>query len=302
MDKIYAMQIFVCVAEHQSFTRAAESLDLPKATVSRYIQALENRLGTRLLQRTTRYVQLTPDGSLYCERARELLANMHELDGMFQRIPVSISGKLRVDIPGPLAQNLVIPKLREFLQLYPGIELELSSTDRVIDVIREGFDCVVYIGPLKQAGLIERQIGKLTVVNCASADYLARFGHPQIPDDLTTHAVIHYAVNIGDPAQGLQIVTDNQARWIKTGSVLTVNNPETYRAACLTGMGIIQVPYADVKELLQQGSLVEVLPQYRAEKRCVSLLSPHRRELSHRVYLFMTWLTALLKNYVDQPD
>lgn len=302
MDKIYAMRIFVCVAEHQSFSRAAESMDLPKATVSRHIQALENMLGTRLLQRTTRHVQLTSDGSLYYERARDLLASMHELDDMFQRDPASISGKLRVNIPGMLAQSLVIPHLREFLQRYPGIELELSSADRGVDVIREGFDCVVHIGPQQHTGLIARPIGKLTVVNCASAEYLARFGQPQIPDDLASHAVIHYAANMGDPAQGLQIVTGNQTRWIKTGSILTVNSPDTYRAACLAGMGIIQIPYADVKLLIQQGLLVEIMPQYRAEKRCVSLLSPHRRELSHRVYLFMTWLTALLKNYVDLPD
>ena len=145
MDKIHAMQLFVRVAELESFSRAAETLTLPKGSVSRQIQALENRLGTQLLHRTTRRVSLTQDGMVYYERAKDLLANLDELDGMFLHDPSSISGRLRVDMPVAVARNLVIPKLPAFLQHYPGIELELSSSDRLVDVIREGFDCVVRV-------------------------------------------------------------------------------------------------------------------------------------------------------------
>ncbi len=299
MDKIYAMQLFLCVAERESFTRAAESLGIPKGSVSRQIQALENMLGTRLLYRTTRRVQLTQDGMVYYERARDLLANIDELEGLFQHDPASISGRLRVDMPVGLARGLVIPKLREFLQFYPGIELELSSCDRLVDVIREGFDCVVRVGHLKDSGLIARPIGKLTMVNCASPDYLARFGYPETLDDLTSHAVVHYAVNLGTRPQGFEVWTDNTTRWVKTGGSLTVNSTETYQASCLAGLGIIQVPRIGVKSLLKQGSLKEILPQYRAEPMPVSLLYPHRRNLSRRVHLFMEWLTGVLKNYVD---
>ena len=140
MDKIHAMQLFVRVAELESFSRAAESLTLPKGSVSRQIQALENRLGTQLLHRTTRRVSLTQDGMVYYERAKDLLTNLDELDGMFQHDPSTISGRLRVDMPVSVARNLVIPKLPAFLQQYPGIELELSSSDRLVDVIREGFE------------------------------------------------------------------------------------------------------------------------------------------------------------------
>lgn len=299
MDKIHAMQLFIRVAELESFSRAADTLGLPKGSVSRQVQALENLLGIRLLHRTTRRVQLTQDGMVYYERAKDLLSNLDELDGMFQHDPTSISGRLRIDMPVGVARNLVIPKLPAFLQQYPGIELELSSSDRLVDVIREGFDCVVRVGTLKDSGLVARPIGKLTVVNCASPDYLARFGYPETLDDLASHALVHYSTNLGVRPQGFEISVDNQTRWLKTGGVLTVNSTETYHAACLAGLGIIQVPRIGVKEALRSGKLVEILSQHRAEPMPVSLIYPHRRNLSRRVHLFMEWLTEILKSYVD---
>ena len=298
MDKIHAMQLFIRVAELESFSRAADTLGLPKGSVSRQIQALENLLGTQLLHRTTRRVSLTQDGMVYYERAKDLLANLDELDGLFQHDPTSISGRLRVDMPVGVARNLVIPKLPTFLQQYPGIELELSSSDRLVDVIREGFDCVVRVGTLKDSGLIARPLGKLSIINCASPDYLARFGYPENLDDLASHAVIHYAVNLGVRPQGFEFYQGDSTRWIKTGGVLTVNSTETYLAACLAGLGIIQVPRIGVREALRSKKLLEILPQYRAEPMPVSLIYPHRRNLSRRVHLFMEWLTGIMKSYV----
>ncbi|MND63242.1 HTH-type transcriptional regulator DmlR [compost metagenome] len=299
MDKIHAMQLFIRVAELESFSRAADTLGLPKGSVSRQIQALENLLGTQLLHRTTRRVSLTQDGMVYYERAKDLLANLDELDGLFQSDPTSISGRLRVDMPVAVARNLVIPKLPSFLQQYPGIELELSSSDRLVDVIREGFDCVVRVGTLKDSGLIARTLGKLSIINCASPDYLARFGYPENLDDLASHAVIHYAVNLGTRPQGFEFFNGDTTLWVKTGGILTVNSTETYHAACLAGLGIIQVPRVGVREALRAKKMVEILPQYRAEPMPVSLIYPHRRNLSRRVHLFMEWLTGIMKAYVD---
>ncbi|ATG02915.1 MULTISPECIES: LysR family transcriptional regulator [Lelliottia] len=299
MDKIHAMQLFIRVAELESFSRAADTLGLPKGSVSRQIQALENLLGTQLLHRTTRRVSLTQDGMVYYERAKDLLANLDELDGLFQSDPTSISGRLRVDMPVAVARNLVIPKLPSFLQQYPGIELELSSSDRLVDVIREGFDCVVRVGTLKDSGLIARTLGKLSMINCASPDYLARFGYPDNLDDLASHAVIHYAVNLGTRPQGFEFFNGDATVWVKTGGILTVNSTETYHAACLAGLGIIQVPRVGVREALRAKKMVEILPQYRAEPMPVSLIYPHRRNLSRRVHLFMEWLTGIMKAYVD---
>lgn len=299
MDKIHAMQLFVRVAELESFSRAAETLGLPRGSVSRQIQALEAALGARLLHRTTRRVQLTQDGLVYYERARDLLANLDELDGLFVQDPASVSGRLRVDMPVGVAKNQVIPRLPAFLQQYPGIEIELSSSDRLVDVVREGFDCVVRVGQLKESGLVARPLGKLTQVNCASPDYLARFGYPQTLEDLATHALVHYAANLGARPQGFEVWSDNETRWVKTGGVLTVNSTETYHAACLAGLGIIQVPRIGVAEALRSGALIEVLPQYRGAPMPVSLIYPHRRNLSRRVHLFMEWLGGVMKSYVD---
>lgn len=299
MDKIHAMQLFIRVAELESFSRAADSLGLPKGSVSRQIQALENHLGCRLLHRTTRRVLLTQDGMVYFERAKDLLSNLEELDGMFQSDPSSVSGRLRVDMPVAIARNVVIPELADFLQRYPGIELELSSSDRLVDVIREGFDCVVRVGTLKDSGLIARPLGKLTQINCASPDYLARFGYPESLEDLSDHALVHYAVTPGVRPQGFEVADATGTRWVKTGGVLTVNSTETYHAACLAGLGIIQAPRVGMREALRSGKLVEILPQYRAEPMPVSLLYPHRRNLSRRVHLLMEWLTEVLREYVD---
>ena len=293
------MQLFLRVAELESFSRAAETLSLPKGSVSRQIQALENALGTQLLHRTTRRVSLTQDGMVYYERAKDLLMNLDELDGMFLHDPSTISGRLRVDMPVAIARNVVIPKLPAFLQQFPGIELELSSSDRLVDVIREGFDCVVRVGNLKDSGLIARPLGKLSVINCASPDYLTRFGYPETLDDLASHALIHYSATLGTRPQGFEYYNGSATQWVKTGGVLTVNSTETYQAACIAGLGIIQVPRVGVRDALRTKKLVEILPQYRAEPMPVSLIYPHRRNLSRRVHVFMERRSALTKGYVD---
>ncbi|WP_034919589.1 MULTISPECIES: LysR family transcriptional regulator [Erwinia] len=298
MDKVHAMQVFVRVAELQSFTRAAESLGLPKGSLSRQIQALENTMGVRLLHRTTRRVQLTQDGLVYYDRCRDVLATLEEMDSLFQHDPATLSGRLRVDMPVSMASDFILPQLPAFLQQYPGIELELSSSDRRVDVVREGFDCVIRVGTLADSGLIARPLGSLTLVNCASPDYLARFGTPTSLDDLAQHAMVHYSQQLGAPSSGFEFFDGKICRYVKTGGAVTVNSTETYRAACLAGLGIIQAPECGARAALKEKTLVEILPQFRAEPMPVSLLYPHRRNLARRVQVFMEWLTQAMKRYV----
>lgn len=215
MDKIYAMKLFVRVAERESFSRAAEEIGLPKGSVSRQIQALEHQLGIRLLHRTTRRVQLTQDGMVYYERAKDLLSNLDELEGLFQPDPASISGKIRVDIPPGLANSLIMPRLPTFLHHYPGIALELCSSDRQVDLLREDFDCVVRTDPLHAPGIVTRPLGKLTRVNCASPQYLARFGYPENLDDLASHAMVHYSLTPGVSSPGFAFETLHGMQWVK---------------------------------------------------------------------------------------
>lgn len=231
MDKIHAMQLFIKVAELESFSRAADFFALPKGSVSRQIQALEHQLGTQLLQRTTRRVKLTPEGMTYYQRAKDVLSNLSELDGLFQQDATSISGKLRIDIPPGIAKSLLLPRLSEFLYLHPGIELELSSHDRPVDILHDGFDCVIRTGALPEDGVIARPLGKLTMVNCASPHYLTRFGYPQSPDDLTSHAIVRYTPHLGVHPLGFEVASVNGVQWFKSGGMLTVNSSENYLAA-----------------------------------------------------------------------
>lgn len=298
MDKIQAMQVFVRVAEMGSFTRAAESLGVPKGSVSRQIQALENQMATRLLHRTTRRVQLTQDGLVYYDRCLDLLSMIDDMDSLFQHEPASLSGKLRVDMSVAMATGFILPRLPEFLQHYPGVEIELSSSDRQVDVIREGFDCVLRVGELRDSGLIARKIGTHTLINCASPGYLSRFGMPVRLEELSQHAMVHYSQQLGQASPGFEYFDGRQCHYVHTGGVVTVNSTETYRAACLAGLGIIQVPAAGIQTLLERGELVEVLHRFPARPMPIHLLYPHRRNVARRVRVFMEWLSQVLQEYV----
>ncbi len=301
MKSLDAMQVFLRVAELASFTRAADSLGIPKATASTAVQQLESSLGTRLLHRTTRKVQMTQDGQAFYERARDLLADVDELQSMFQRGAKSLRGRLRVDMSSGLALHFVIERLPEFLDAHPLIELELSSTDRLVDLVREGFDCVVRVGTLGDSSLIARPLGAFRIINCASVGYIEQHGMPQSLDDLKNHRLIHYVSTLGSRSPGWEYPDGDGYASLPMAGVLTVNSSEAYRAACVAGLGLIQAPAAGLQPLIDQGALVEVLPDHPAEPMPVTLLYAHRRHLPRRVQEFMNWMAQTLAPYLDQP-
>lgn len=299
MNQIVAMQIYVRVAELASFTQAADTLGLPKASVSTAIKQLEAQLATRLLHRTTRSVQMTQDGLIFYERSKDILADMEELQSLFQQGEAEISGRLRVDLPNGIARNIIIPNLPEFLQLHPRLEIELSCTDRRVDVVREGFDCVIRVGKLPDSALIARPLGFLRQINCASPEYLARHGVPQTIEDLAHHKLIHYASNFGGKPVGFEYQMHQQNKVHNkiqemAGSI-TVNNSDAYQAACLAGLGIIQAPEIGLRGLIQQGKLVTILDDYLAESMPISFIYAHRRHLPKRMQSFMQWVVELLR-------
>jgi len=300
MNRLEAMQIFARVAELASFTRAAESMGLPKASISTAVQQLETLLGTRLLHRTTRKVQMTQDGRAFYERSKDLLADMDELQAMFQQGPQSLRGRLRVDLPSGVARSFVIPRLPEFLRDHPLLELELSATDRRVDLVREGFDCVLRIGPLYDSSLIARPLGQLSIVNCASPSYLKTYGTPRTLDDLASHRLIHYVTTLGAKPEGWEYFDGNEYRSLAMPGILTVNSVEAYEASCLAGLGLIQAPAVGVRDMVRQGLLVEVLPEFSAEPMPVSLLYAHRRNLSKRLQVFMAWIADVIAPYLDR--
>lgn len=299
METIEAIKRFVRVAELASFTQAADQLGLPKASVSNAVQQLENQLGTQLLHRTTRKVQLTPDGQMFYERSKHLLGEVDELTSLFQSDDASISGTIRVDMSTPMARNLVIPQLPKFLDRYPNIQVELSSTDRRVDLIAEGYDCVVRTGRLADSGLVVRQLGEMAQTNFVSPAYIARHGEPRTLEDLKQHWLIHYHVDAAARFDAFEYWDGRSCQKVSMRSRVTVNNTDAYRAACVAGLGIMQAPMLGARELVYEGKLVEVLKDYRAPPIAVSMLYPHKRNLSKRVRIFMDWLDEVIRQHLS---
>lgn len=295
MDRIDQLRSFLRVAELGSFTGAADSLGLPKASVSLAVQRLEAEVGVQLLHRTTRRVQLSADGAQFQQRARDLLDDLEELQGMFRRDTGQLKGRLRVDMSSGLARQLVIPHLPAFLDGHPGLEIELSGTDRRVDLVREGFDCVLRVGPLDDNTLVARPLGVMHIVNCASPAYLATRGTPQDLADLASHALVHYVGALGQRSPGFEYHDGQRYRSLPMRGAVTVNSGEGYGAAALAGLGIIQVPLLGARHALASGELVQILPQCVAEPMPVTLLYAQRRHLPRRVAAFMEWVTALIQ-------
>ncbi|QJQ12346.1 LysR family transcriptional regulator [Pseudomonas putida] len=299
MNKLELLRTFVRVSEVRSFTLAAESLRLPRSTVSEQVRALEKLLGTQLFNRTTRRVQATQDGALLYERSKDLLSGMDEIESLFSADDAELAGRLRIDLPTMMARRVIIPALPQFLQRFPRLEVELSCTDRQVDLLREGFDCVMRIGALHDLDVVARPVGQLSMRNCASPAYLARYGVPQTPQELAGHQLVHYVRNLGARSAGFEYLQGDELRYQAMAGVVTVNNAEAYSAACLAGLGLIQVPALGVAEHLQRGELVSLLEDWQAPAMRVSLLYARQRHVPRRVQAFMQWLAAVLASQVD---
>ncbi len=293
-----SVRIFLKVAELASFTRAGDHLNMPKARVSLRVQALEEELGSRLLQRTTRAVRLTPDGEQFQVRARRLLAEADELSSMFQA-PSALRGQVRVDLPINFARNLFIPRLPELLATHPQLEVQLSTTDRRVDVVREGFDCVLRIGALGDSGLVARKLGVLPMINCASPGYLLKHGTPRSVAELERHLVVHYSLSFGSDAPSFEHRGPDGWREVPMRSLITVNNADAYLAACVAGLGIIQAPRSGMAAAIAAGSIVEVLPEATCQPMPVSIVHAHTRQVPKRVRAVMNWLAQVMAPHLD---
>ena len=298
MNRLDAMTAFVRVAELQSFTAAATSLGLPKSSASAAVAQLEAHLKTQLLFRTTRRVQLTHDGQVYYERCRDLLSDFDDVEALFEQTPSALTGVLRVDMPVSMARGFVVPRLPEFLGRHPGIDIELSCTDRRVDVVAEGFDCVIRVGLLAESGLVARPLGELKMGNYASPAYLAAHGEPATLDDLATHRLIHYASMLGSRPFGFEYRDGNDYKTIDMAGRITVNNTEAFQAAALAGLGLLQSPRTGNRHHVETGALMEILTAFEAEPLPVSLIYPRRRHQARRVRAFMDWISEVMGDYL----
>ncbi len=296
MDRIDLFRVYARVVECANFSRAADTLGLPRSTVSAAVQELEGRLGTRLLNRTTRQVAPTQEGAAFYERCLRLVADMEEAENLFRHASVGPSGMLRVDVPGRVGRLIVAPALPAFLEAYPQIDIALGVTDRAVNLIEEGVDCVLRVGVLPDSGLVARPLGMLHLINVASPAYLARHGVPAAPDDL---AAGHCCVNYASPSTGRlapwEWLDGGVSRSVQLRGRVTVNSAEAYIACCVAGLGLIQIPAYDVQPQIVAGELVEVMPEYRPAPMPMTLLYPQRRPPSRRVQVFGDWLEALLQ-------
>ncbi|MGN7916116.1 LysR family transcriptional regulator [Lysobacter antibioticus] len=293
MDRFEALRLFTRIVELGSFTRAAGVLDLPKATATHAIKELEASLGVRLLERTTRQVRPTLDGQAYYERCVHILAELDDADSALRSVASNPRGTLRLDLHGSHATGIILPRIDEFRARYPHIDLAISSGDRLVDLVREGIDCVVRAGNPRDSSLIAKRLAVMPEATCASPDYLAYFGTPKHPDELSAHQSVGFFSSNRDVRYPFEFIVDGELREVPLSSWISVNEAECYVAAALRGCGLIQLPRHHIEPHLRDGRLVEVLSDYRSPGVPVSVLYPQHRQLSPRVRVFVDWVSVL---------
>jgi DNA-binding transcriptional LysR family regulator len=293
-DQLAAMRAFTRVIESGSFTRAADSLGMPRPTVTKLIQTLEANLRTRLLNRTTRTVTVTTDGAAYYERVVRLLADLDELDGSMALSQARPHGRLRIDVSASLALLVIIPALPEFHARYPDIQIDLGVTDRRVDLIGENIDCVVRGGELTDQSLIARRIGELGFIACAAPSYLARYGEPRHPLDLEKdHRMIGYfSADSGRPYP-FSFELKGERHEIQGRHTVAFNDGMAYTAAGLAGLGVMQAPLFMAQPHLASGALQRILPEWSTESTPVHVVYPPNRHLSNRLRIFVDWIAEL---------
>jgi len=293
MDRFNAMRVFTRIVELEGFAKAADSLQMPRASVTILIKQLEAHLGVQLLQRTTRHVSPTADGAAYYQRCVRLLADLEEAEAAFSSSRQNPRGLLRIDMPAGIGRLLVIPALPEFTRRYPLIELEIGLNDRPVDLIREGVDCVLRGGLSLDDSLVARPLALLDQVTCASPGYLQRQGTPQFLEDLAGHQMVEYFSSTTGKRFGLEFEIAGQVHLVDLPKQVAVNSADGYLASCEAGYGLVQTPYYHVARQLREGTLCEVLEHLPPPGLPLTALYPPHRQLSLRVRVFVDWLVQL---------
>ncbi|SDR18710.1 DNA-binding transcriptional regulator, LysR family [Pseudomonas grimontii] len=293
MDRFNAMRVFTRIVELGGFAKAADSLQLPRASVTVLIKQLEAHLGVQLLQRTTRQVSPTLDGAAYYQRCVQLLTDLEETEAVFSTQRQNPRGVLSVDMPSGIGRLIVIPALPAFTARYPQIELDIGLNDRPVDLIREGVDCVLRGGLALDESLVARPLAMMDQLTLASPGYLERMGIPATLEDLANHQMVEYVSTASGKRFGLEFLIGNAVHPIHLSKRVAVNSSDGYFAACEAGYGLIQAPHYHAMRQLAQGSLVPVLAQLPVPKMALTALYPPHRQLSQRVRVFVDWLVEL---------
>jgi DNA-binding transcriptional LysR family regulator len=296
MDRFSAMSAFVRVVEAGSFTKAAETMDLPKPTVTRLIQGLEHDLRVRLLDRTTRSVTVTAEGATYYDRVVRLLAELSDIESTAKQSLAKPSGRLRVDVATAIATNVLIPALPEFYRSYPEIELDFGISNRHTDLVADNVDCVVRAGPVEEELLVARRIGEFHLITCASPKYLSVFGTPTTAMELDTrHQLLGMvSTRTGKPIP-FRFIKDGENIEVAPHPRLSVDDTNAHLAAGITGLGILQAPAYMLQSALQSGQMVAVLQDWTTPAVPVHVIYRPNRFLSAKARVFIDWTVALFE-------
>lgn len=290
MELLQSMRLFARLAELGSFTKAAESLQIGRPQVTRYIQELETSLGVRLFQRTTRKVTLTAEGERFYERVLDILGNISAATSMFDRSGSTLGGRLRIDIPTAFAQVQFMDSLKAFTTAFPAINLVLGVTDRTVDLVGEGVDCALRIGELPDSTLIARPVAMATMVTCAAPKYLHDHGEPETLQDLVAHRGVNFLSGLNNRTLPWHFSINGQDRTYISQTGVAVTESNAYVQCGVAGFGILQAPGIAVDQYLTSGALVEILRPLRPKPRPVTVLYPSRAHLAPQVEVFLDWL------------
>ena len=299
MDRFDAMQAFVRVVETGSFTKAAATLHMSKTTVTQLVQQLEARLRVRLLNRTTRKVNVTADGAAYYERVVRLLGDIDDAETSLSSASMTPRGRLRVDVPSPLARMLLIPALPGFFARYPEIQLTVGASDRIVDIIGENVDCVVRGGEITDQSLVARHVGDLQLGIYAAPGYLHRFGTPVHPRELeeSPHHTVGFLWFRTGKALPYAMQRGEERMEAQGRSQLTVDDGNAYLAAGLAGLGVIWLPQYMAKPHLASGELLPLFEDWRMAPMPMYLAFPPNRHVSAKVRVFIDWIIELIAEH-----
>ncbi|MES2260340.1 MAG: LysR family transcriptional regulator [Pseudomonadota bacterium] len=296
MDRIQAMQVFMRVVETNSFVKAAETLSMPPSSVTSIIKNLESYLQVRLLQRTTRSLSLTPDGARYYQDSRDILQRIDETEADLKNHTSRPKGRLRVDMPGSIGRALIVPRLKEFFELYPDVQLMIGVNDRPLDLIQEGIDCVIRSGELRDSSLVARRLGSVQWITCGAPSYFAQYGVPLVPDDLAQHRAVQYFSASTGRAWDFRFLHNGVELVVPMQGNVAVNDTEAYIDCSVQGFGLVQLAGFIVRPYLESGQLKEVLGAARQAPVPISLVYPNKRHLSPAVRAFADWTMSICAN------
>jgi len=295
MDRFDCMRAFTRVVELHSFTKAAQSLSLPKATLSAQVAALEKQLSVKLLHRTTRHVSVTTSGEAYYHRVIQLLRDLEETESAVSQSRVSHKGRLRIDSSATLTREVLLPSVNNFFTRYPEIELEIGSTDRTVDLLEENVDCAIRGGMPIDESLVARKLLNTHRITCASPTYLAQNGTPLTPEDIKRHAVVNFQSPRTNKINPFMYEIEGKMTEINGRRRLATNDTGACVAAALSDIGLIQLPYLAVRSHIESGRLVQVLSNTPSEVITLYIVYLQNRHLSANVRAFVDWAVELFK-------